>query len=224
MDDATFLPRLGLGVGLLAGIALYEHRRGRGSDKIREYGFLFGSGLVGAGYALLHDLCTHGLSPDYFAIGKGLESAARGFWPDVAWLATRAGWSAGLVIGCALLRMNNPQVERRRLGYASLVRALTWPLAASLLFAFIGAWLGPNLLDSEFDTSALHRPGVTDPSAFLTVWGIHIGSYAGALLGLLVAASRIRRARRKPKVPGTSAGGLSGDGQLHRLRGRPELG
>jgi hypothetical protein len=173
-----------------------------GRARLAEYAFLLGSGCLGAGYALLHDLCTYALCPAYFVVGKGVSSAALGFWPDVAWLAARAGWSAGLVVGCVLLFSNNPHPRRGQLSYDRLAPALTWPVVVSIPIAVVCGCSGPWLLGSFVDARFLTQVGVVDPQRFLATWGVHIGSYVGATAGLLIAAHRVRMARPRNLTPG----------------------
>jgi hypothetical protein len=70
-------------------------------------------------------------------------------------------------------------------------------LAITVLFAVLmgsAGYLGAlNGLDNGF------AQAVTETSQrqrrFLTVWGIHIGAYAGGAIGLIIAAIRIFRRR-----------------------------
>lgn len=197
MDDSTFIARAVIGVGLLAILVLREHL-GDSADRrrLKEYGFLFSSAGLGIAYAIVHDVFTYRLSREYFTVGKGLSGAADGFWPQVAWLAARAGWSGGLVVGVGLLLANNPHPQLRQLPYAQLWRALCWPLAIMPLTATTLGLLGPVVLPSLVGASTLAHLGVADPSVFLRVWGIHVGTYLGAAAGLAAAALTVRGQRK----------------------------
>ncbi|MFT5355994.1 MAG: hypothetical protein ACI9KE_003216, partial [Polyangiales bacterium] len=100
-----------------------------------------------------------------------------------------AGWTVGLVIGLVLLIANNPG-RRQQLSYATLAKCIRFPLLWSLAAAIGGA------LYARYATpNALNAWGLQHPLAVVTVWGVHIGSYIGALLGLVHACFHVFRAR-----------------------------
>jgi hypothetical protein len=171
--------------------------------RLKEYGFLFSVVGITMLYGLLHDYITSTISPDYFVLGKGIESAREGFNKDVAMLALKATWSAGLVIGVAFLLPNNPSKIKPQLKYKTLYGLLIYPLLLSVLLAVLIGILF-NVFAPKFSSSLNELPNPRSYKFFMTVWGIHIGSYAGGLLGMIVGIVRIRMLRIKQNTGGTA--------------------
>jgi hypothetical protein len=196
--QSTWPWRVGIGLGLLAVFAVVDLvRHPRNPTRIKEYGFLFAVTGATMAYGLLHDLFTYSISPEYFAVGKGLGAGADSFFPEVAALALKASWSAGLFIGLTLLIANNPSKRRPQLPYCRLARAVAVPLIAALVAATI---VGLSVRTTSDRLSMLLRIddlGLSDQAAFVTVWCIHLGTYAGALVGVFGAAVLVRCERRR---------------------------
>jgi hypothetical protein len=164
--------------------------------RLKEYGFLFSVTGITMMYGLIHDYITSTISPDYFVLGKGIESAAQGFNKDVAILALEATWSAGLIIGVAFLIANNSSKTKPQLKYKTLYGLLIYPLSLSVLFAVLtGIFF--NLFTLRFSASLNELLSPQSRKLFMTVWGIHIGSYAGGLSGIIVGIIRTRKLRTK---------------------------
>ncbi|MEM6954246.1 MAG: hypothetical protein AAF645_01120 [Myxococcota bacterium] len=195
MEDPTFAFRACAGVGALLVWGTWDFATKGSLKRLREYAFLFGVTLLTVVYALLHDALTFSLSYDYFALGKGL--IAPSFWPDVAFLAAQAGWTAGLVIGLVLLVVNNPSPVRAQLTYRTLVRTLAGPLVGALTCAVLGALSASLWTDSLLMSLGVERFESAEPEAFVHVWCIHIGSYVGAALGLTVSCISVWRRRTR---------------------------
>ncbi|MFK8004591.1 MAG: hypothetical protein AB8H86_33795 [Polyangiales bacterium] len=187
MNDTTFAYRALAGVLLLGALAYTEWRKHRQLSRLREYAFLFATAGLAVAYAVVHDIITFALAPEYFFVLK--DVAGDTFFPNVAWLAARAGWTAGLAIGLGLLIANNPG-RREQLSYAALAQHIRFPLVWSLAAA-----IGGGLYARYWMPGALSGWGLEHPLAVVTVWGIHIGSYVGALLGLAHGCFRVLRAR-----------------------------
>lgn len=184
-----------LGFLLVSG-AIDRWRFGPAARRPREYGWLLLAGGLGALFGLAVDQATSRLSPDYFVYGKGLDPGP-GFARDVLLLSLQAGLAGGLCAGGVLLLVNQPAPARGPvLPVGGLLRAAAWIVALALLAAPLGAaaaraW---DPLDLRHEL----RGVLDDPdrqTAFVTVWGLHAGVYAGALVGLVIAAVRVRRAR-----------------------------
>lgn len=198
MQDDTWVWRLGIGLTILGILAAVDYRRNPDNPtRIKEYNFLFGITAVTVLYGLLHDLVTYSISREYFAVGKAIDSARYGFFPDVALLAIKASWSAGLAIGIVLLVANNPSEKAPQLKYARLARFAVYPLYSSLTVAVILGIASRTFADVLDTYLKLQFIAIHDPKGFLTVWSIHIGTYVGALVGVVWAAFRIRRARQQ---------------------------
>lgn len=187
MNDTSFVYRALAGALLLSVLAYVEWRKHRRLSRLREYAFLFAMAGLAIVYAVVHDIFTFALAPEYFFVLKNV--AGDTFFPNVAWLAARAGWTAGLAIGLGLLIANNPS-RYEQLSYAALAKHVRFPLVWSLAAA-----VGGGLYARYWMPDALLGWGLEYPRAVVTVWGVHIGSYAGALLGLVHAVFRVVRAR-----------------------------
>jgi hypothetical protein len=182
---------------LLGAIAVADLLRNRErATRWREYAFWLACGLLGALFAVGNDLVTSQLSEAYFALGKGLASDdSHKFMADVVLLAIRAGFVAGLAIGGALLIANNPDKELPQLPYSELASFILVPALAAIAAAPIcGACAN---LDIQGLSSELRQVlSAHEVDRFLMIQRIHIGLYAGALIGTAGAFARVRRKRR----------------------------
>jgi hypothetical protein len=155
--------------------------------KLKEYGFLVYAMLVSVAYGVAHDHVTATLSPEYFLVWKGLADDPRPFRWAVTVLAVRASFWTGLVGGAVLLVANNPARTGRpaQLPYAELVR-LSWlpPIAAALGAVAFG---GSNAIAGVGAPTARQLVAPEQVRAFVTVWAVHAGSYAGAAIGVLAS-------------------------------------
>lgn len=186
---------IGLTIFLILGIIDYK-KNPENPIRAKEYLFLFSITGIAMLYGIVHDLITYHISPDYYILGKGIESAKDGFNFDVVKLAMIALWSVGLIIGVAFLIANNPKQNVPQLKYPTLYWITLYPLSISIFFAvsigilfyFFGMWFH-NWLPELANTNAQRR--------FITTWGIHIGSYLGGLVGLIIAVIRIAILRKR---------------------------
>lgn len=204
LDDSYSGARLlvGLaGVAILVGLAAHDIAKDRADTRrAKEYAFLLATTLAAVVYGVLHDHITSTISPEYFLEGKGLSSDPRP-WPlAVTLLAVRASWWPGLAIGAALLVANNPRRTGHppQLPYAELARLAALPLVA----ACTGAACGAINVTDPFGLSGTVQTFVAPDRvrAFLLVWGIHAGSYSGALVGGIYAVGLIIARRRRLDV------------------------
>ncbi len=111
----------------------------------------------------------------------------------------KATWTAGLLIGVALLLANNPMKNRPQLPYRSVYALLpAIVLAAACCGAAFGAagyrgWLTPLYPGlREIVADPIFRP-----RWFICVWGIHLGGYVGGFAATVLSVVWIlwRRAR-----------------------------
>ncbi len=196
LDDPTFPYRVAFGLTVFAVLGAIDLRRNpEDPRRLKEYAFLFGVTGATMLYGLAHDAVTFAIAPEYFVVMKGLGHAAR--FGDVARLALMASWTAGLAVGLGLLVANHPSPRFAQLGYRHLARFLLGPLAGA-----VAAALGLGGLALAFPVRAIATLGLAadslrDPAPTAVVWAAHIGTYAGAALGLLGAVAGVRRGRRK---------------------------
>jgi hypothetical protein len=214
VNDPTFPYRVAFGLTIFGVLGVIDVvRNPQNPKRLKEYAFLFGVTAIVMLFGLVHDAVTFSLSPDYFRVIKGIRSGS--FFPDVAQLALAASWTVGLVIGLAFLVANNPSERWPQLPYRRLARHLLWPaVMAPLLAVFmaVATRLAPEWVAERLGSSAL-RADVA------TVWVAHIGTYVGAVSGLVAGVVQITRERRR--------GGRSRTRELARggwtgLRGRAD--
>ena len=197
MSGVEFFGRLALLGGLLAlGAAWDVRRRGSAATRPRDYGLLVLIGLLGGLFGACFDQVSVTVSPEYFALGKGLEPVAGSLRVAAAGLGFQAGFVGGLAVGGVLLVTNAERPGLPRVAPRRLLALLGWPAAAALGGAALGGLalgpLDPLGLDQEL-RGLLAAAGRR--AAFATVWGAHAGLYAGALAGTAIAVVRLRRAR-----------------------------
>ena len=197
MWNDTWEIRLIVGLSALAIMAAIDLYRNPGNTtRVKEYGFLFGVTGLTIAYGLIVDTVTYSISTEYFSVGKGLHGAESSFYPDVAILAMKAAWSAGLVVGVVLLVANNPRKHLPQLSYRGLARCLFFPWSMSVAFALILGLTSRISAPSLSGWIGLNGIGLDNDVGFITVWGIHIGIYLGGLFGLIMAVGCIGRGRR----------------------------
>ena len=202
MRDPTFVYRVAIGLPIFALLLVYElWRRPKESRRGKEYAFLFGVTLLAMAYGVLHDFVTWSICRDYYVVGKGIPSAASGYTIDVVKLAMKATWTGGLLCAAAFLVANNPDRHRRQLPYFTLLQLMLIPLASSILFeSALGIAFG------GFASSVARRFGMMtylelSGPRFIAVWGMHIGAYSGAALGLLAGVATIVVLKRRLPLP-----------------------
>lgn len=177
---------------ILAFIAYDVWKNGRRSPRLREYGFVIAVIAATAMYAILHDMITVSISPEYFTYGKGL-SPNNLRW-RVCELAMKAALAPGAFVSMVFVVANNPSPRKAQLSYAQLWRLLVYPVLGAIVCAVVFGILG------AFDVRGI-RPeiegAIPNTSAFIEVWGIHWGTYAGGFFGAIAAVFRIRSLRAR---------------------------
>jgi hypothetical protein len=207
--DAGLLTRLGAGATILGSLAVADYRRnGERATRWREYAFLLAVTAVTLVYGVVNDQLTSTISWEYFYYGKGLNDVlGDGTPPDAlrlhveaAKVGLKATWSAGLLVGVALLLANNPSPARPQLPYRRLLAKVPLILAVTAATAGVFALAGYLGLFAHFSTDfrEMLRRDEFRPRRFMLVFGIHLGGYAGALVGTTVACLTVRRDRAIP--------------------------
>ena len=174
--------RLAVGVVIFTVLAAVDLRRnGAGAQRWREYLFLVGGTACAIVYGVVNDQVTASVAWEYFYYGKGLEGVLGAHTPPdslaLHWEAAKVGlkssWSAGLLIGVALLLANNPRGTLPRLSYWRLMGHVPGVLAiaagVSVMLALAGymGWL--TWVSSDF--RALVRDDLFRPYRFMAVFG-----------------------------------------------------
>lgn len=207
-SDAGLLARIGIGASIflvLASVDLARNRRN--ATRWREYGFLLVACAFAMAYGVINDRIASSISWEYFYFGKGLDEQLGARIPpdaaDLRWAACKIGlkatWSAGLIVGVALLLANNPKSGLRRLSYRTLLNVLPLIFFSAACFAAVGGWVGSRgwLAWTSADLQGLLRDNLFRPHRFLAVHGMNLGGYAGGAAGAIAAVVWVRRRRRR---------------------------
>jgi hypothetical protein len=203
-STAGLWTRIAIGVLIFLALAAWDYRRSRDqATRWREYLVLVACTLAAMAYGIANDQITSALSWEYFYYGKDLaETLGPNIPPDpvklhlaAALVGIQATWSAGLIIGVALLIANNPSKTRPRLPNITLLNQLPIIFLITAATAAIGAILGytGHLKLFHEDFNWMLQTNQWRPHRFMAVYGIHLGGYIGALLGILTAIFNIRR-------------------------------
>lgn len=158
----------------------------------RFYSGLAAGCLAAGSLGGLFDQVTVTVSPEYFLHGKGMDPV--GLRLAVAWLGFRSALPLGAAVGgLGFLR-------------ASRVDRFTWSTWLATVAGCVALMLAlcsaVNVVVDPFSVrEAAH--GALSPQAldrYLVAWGLHIGAYSGAVLGVVVAWRRA--GARRPPSPG----------------------
>lgn len=160
---------------------------------------LMGS-LVAGVFGMVHDQITYTISPEYFTRMKFDQFRAADFgFPSrvlVAEIGFLAAWWVGLIATWFLARIALRKFESPDVRVMKAVAAM---VGITIAFSVSGFFIGPWLFAKRPGwNDALDSMGVTDFTAFQQVAGIHLGSYAGALLGWIAMLVKFTRDRRSP--------------------------
>lgn len=205
-SDAGLAVRIGVGVLIFAGLATVDYvRKGERATRWREYSVLIIAVVVAMAFGAVNDLVTSSISWEYFYYGKGLADRLARVPPDpvelhraAAMVGVKATWSAGLIIGVALLIANNPSRRREQLGHRSLIRYMPLVLACVVIGGVAGGIAGYAGIPTRWsrDFAEMLQRDEMRPRRFMAAYGIHLGDYIGGATGAVMAVVSIRRGRR----------------------------
>lgn len=164
--------------------------------RAKEYGFLASTTLFSVVFAIIHDFITFSISSEYFYIAKGLGRNIE-FYPDIIWLAVKASYWAGIIVGLIFLVANNPKDKMMQLEYKILCRKLLYPLFFGLGLAVLGYFI-------SFFAFPFFSIGAEEllefPQNFEQVAFIHWGTYIGVLIGSIYGAIHILKVRKSLSI------------------------
>lgn len=199
--------RIAAGVSIFAVLAIVDlRRRGKNATRWREYAFLLAVVGLAMSYGAVNDLITSRISWEYFVYGKNLlailgprvppdPSALAG---EAAKVGLKATWSAGLIIGAAMLVANNPRPGLPQLPYRRMLRLIgpvfTFCIMSAVVLGIAGYCGRLSWISEDFRQMVLRDE--FRPFRFLAVFGVHLGGYVGGIAGTIWAAIVIRRARK----------------------------
>lgn len=205
--DAGLVTRLLVGGAVLGSLAVADYRRnGSRATRWREYAFLLAVTAVTLVYGAINDQITSAISWEYFYYGKGLNEVLGNRMPpdavslhiEAAKVGLKATWSAGLLIGVALLLANNPNRVLPQLSYRHLLGKLPLMLGVTVVTAGVFAVAGYCGVFTHFseDFRQMLRRDEFRPRRFMLVFGMHLGGYLGGMIGTVAAVVATRRQRR----------------------------
>lgn len=209
-SDAGLAARIAFGVVAFAALAAWDiRRRGRDSQRWREYLFLLSAVGAALAYGVVNDQITVTISWEYFFYGKGLHEVLGAESPpkmaalriESMWVGLKATWTAGLLIGVAVLVANNPRKNIPQLSYRRIYALIPLVFAAAAcggaVFGLAG-WFG--VFAGSFEE--IVGEDLWRPERFMAVWGAHLGGYVGGLVGTVAAVWWILRSRGRLKAAG----------------------
>jgi hypothetical protein len=228
--DAGLLTRIAVGVCIFAVLGIVDWRRnGPRATRWREYGVLFITVAAACAYGAINDQITSRISWEYFYYDKELDKVLGPQVPPDAgalhWEAAKVGlkatWSAGLILGVALLLANNPRKGVPRLRNRELVARLPMMFAVAAGLGAIFGWLGYEgwltNLSGEFQDAV--KTNLFRPQRLMCTWGIHLGGYIGALVGTIMACVKVMQLRLR-RTAGYSGSGAASTGERLLRRDR----
>jgi hypothetical protein len=173
------------------------YRNGTRAVKFREYGFVIIAGVVGAIVGCVNDLITSSISPGYYILGKGLEDN-----PDLRMqaglLGLQVGFSAGVIGGAVCLYASRRKSAHPPEDFCSLFRLLWMPVAGAILGGIV-LLLGFSRCDpARFSAQLNGLLNAERIDRFRQVWWIHIGLYAGMIVGLTTMILCAVKERKNP--------------------------
>jgi len=205
--NAGLTTRVTLGVVILATLAVVDvYRQGKSAQRWREYGFLAAACFLAMIYGAINDQITSRISWEYFFYGKELYKVLGDAVPpdpgqlhwEAAKVGIKASWSAGLILGVAMLIANNPRKGRMCLRNRRLLLLLPMILIVTIIcaaiFGIIGYVGGLNWISPDF--AELWQTNLWHPRRFMCTWAVHLGGYLGGALGTVLAIWRLIRWRR----------------------------
>jgi hypothetical protein len=199
LEQIPFWDRAAFLAGLMTVGAVIDYwQQGRAATRYKEYAFIWFTGLIGGLLGGANDLITSSISPQYFILGKGLESGA-GFQMRAMVFGIKEGLSAGVIAGAVSVYVARRKSQGPPLHLDSLLYMLWRPIFCPV----VGAVIFPLLLGGS-DPAGLRSKLVNmDPALlitppFLRVWWIHTGLYAGLLAGMIWLITSVVTRRKLP--------------------------
>lgn len=182
---------IGFSIFLICGI-LDLAKNKENPKRAKEYGFLLSLAVLSTIFAIIHDFITFNISYEYFQIAKDLGPGIK-FYPEVIYLAIKASYWFGIIIGVMFLLANNPIKHKIQLKYKELYKKLIYPFICAILFALFVGSMSPIFPDY------FSRGGeefINDLTNYNRVAYIHWGTYIGGFLGSLFGVWKILKLRK----------------------------
>ncbi|MCY0966545.1 hypothetical protein OUO13_15265 [Oceanospirillaceae bacterium G-43] len=151
--------------------------------------------LLAAVYGVIHDQITYSLSPEYYQRFKFIQFGIGHWLLPERWLVAVTGVMATVWVGAlaglwlGILGYWRPQLFKQR-------GRMVLTLLGSAISGGLSGYLAGELWLTEYGINSLQHwiwPGVQAPAAFVLVGFVHAGSYAGAVVGVLLATILVVR-------------------------------
>lgn len=212
ISDRSLPVRIAIGAAIFAVLAILDYREnGKQATRWREYAFLLVCVACALFYGIANDLITSRISVEYFLFGKGVAERVSGEAaadPDAhrgeldlqaIRIGALATWSAGLIAGAAML-VTNTLSARPRLRMRAMLHYIPLIGLLAIAGAVLLGWVGSTGFYTRFsrDFATMVAGDEMRPFRFMAVFGIHLGGYLGALVGLVIACVKIWMRRGEP--------------------------
>jgi hypothetical protein len=171
---------------------------------------LFGAIVAGL-YGALHDQASYSISHEYFTKMKFRQFSYLNFgWPERAFVAEvgfMGSWWVGLLAGYVVARSGLaglPAPEQQK----HVLRTFAIAIGIAGVCGLVGALLGTALTrNSNLEEWKEYQRGLDlqDLRSFVIVAYLHLASYVGAIIGLVVAVLYVRRVRHRASLVTTPA-------------------
>ena len=169
-------------------------RHRRSATRWREYALLLLAATAGAACGAACDAVTSTVSPDYFMVAKGIDPGP-GFRARAVALGAQAGAGFGALLGGVMLFAAGRGFTGDRAAVRRVVRAFFvvpfCGLTAGAAALFVSS-ISRTTLAWFREWSWLTEDEMRRATA---AWLAHLGLYAGALAGTVVAIRELRRLR-----------------------------
>ncbi|MEM9714886.1 MAG: hypothetical protein AAF826_00060 [Pseudomonadota bacterium] len=150
-------------------------------------------------YGALHNQVSYTVSPEYFHGFKftqfNIPTELQNRW-GAALVGWRASWWMGPIIGTPIVVATlfiSPIRRAFRVFLSTTLLVICITLGIGLLALFAGF----TVINTDFLTDLINRPGLRDPIAFARAGWMHEFAYIGGLIGLIAGIIHvIRQARR----------------------------
>lgn len=170
-----------IGFFVIAGAVDYAVNRAK-ANRWCEYLFILSLGGVVSLIGLVYDQVIVTISPEYFAVAKGLGYLDLRY--NTAMMGMKAGFVAGVMMSGALLLSNSSQNAFRLFRWLKLIIPLT----------FVTLFAGP-LIGYVFYCSGANPYNLTDTQnlRLLLVWATQCTLYLGAITGTAISCYRNKK-------------------------------
>jgi len=177
-----YILRFGALVLFIIALISYDLIRKKDYTRLKEYSVIFIAAFATGVFGIIIDMLTCRISPEYFRHGKGVNTVH-----EIIIMGGLAGISAGFFLTAILVYINrNNDRKFQVLKYLPLCFVLSVLFAAGM-GAIRYYWASYRFDDLEI----LMNPA--EIHMFMTVWFVHLGVYAGGVIGVVISGFLIKK-------------------------------